>query len=90
MDIPEQTELEMEVDLIIYGVVSVFALTSLVYILQRCLHGKIDDRWKTDYVLRRWIDVVIVIMWVEVLVHKGYLSQKVCQKRGVSRSHHSQ
>lgn len=77
MDIPQNATGELELDITVYAVVSMFACVSLVYVLQRCYHGRIDSQWTNDYFVRRWINAVTVIMWAEVLVHKAYLGQKV-------------
>lgn len=79
MELPEETAFEMEFDLTVYAVMAVFVCVALLYLLGRCYHGRIDDRWKPDYLLRKWINIVVVLLWVEILVHKGYLGQKVAR-----------
>uniref|UniRef100_A0A8R1I828 Uncharacterized protein n=1 Tax=Caenorhabditis japonica TaxID=281687 RepID=A0A8R1I828_CAEJA len=57
-----------------------FSGLSLVYILHRRYYGAIDSNF--DKVRRLFINIVFTIVWVKVVVYKGYLSQQeLCQRK---------
>ncbi|KAK0409606.1 hypothetical protein QR680_004648 [Steinernema hermaphroditum] len=66
---------------VVYSVIMVlFCALSLVYILQRCYYGAINTN--LDKVCRLWINVTFCVVWVKIVVYKGYLShQELCQRK---------
>uniref|UniRef100_A0A915E935 Sulfhydryl oxidase n=1 Tax=Ditylenchus dipsaci TaxID=166011 RepID=A0A915E935_9BILA len=61
-----------------------FCLLSSVYIIQRSYYGSVEDS-KLDLITRRWVNVVLTIVWIKIVLFKGYLSyQEVCQRIEIS------
>lgn len=52
----------------------VFCLLSLVYILQRAYFGSLNTNF--DIITRRGVNVVLTIVWIKIVIFKGYLSYK--------------
>lgn len=52
-----------------------FSCISLFYILQRSYYGALDSA--VDSVIRKWINIVFLIVWIKIVIYKGYLSNKV-------------
>lgn len=60
----------------IYSILMVlFCLLSLIYILQRAYYGSLNSTF--DIITRRWVNVVLTIVWIKIVVFKGYLSYQV-------------
>jgi hypothetical protein len=53
----------------------VFCVLSIAYVVQRSYFGVVNTRF--DSVMRRAINTVLVIVWIKIVVYKGYLSYKV-------------
>ena len=53
----------------------VFCITSLLYILHRSYYGAINTH--LDKVARLWVNLTITVVWLKVVVYKGYLSHQV-------------
>lgn len=54
----------------------VFCITSLLYVLHRSYYGAVNTH--LDKVARLWVNLTITVVWVKVVVYKGYLSHQVC------------
>jgi hypothetical protein len=54
----------------------IFCVLSIVYIVQRSYFGVIGNS-NLDSVMRRVVNVVLTVVWVKIVVYKGYLSYKV-------------
>jgi hypothetical protein len=52
-----------------------FCSMSLIYVLQRTYYGAVNSN--LDRVGRLWINVTVSIVWIKVVVYKGYLSHQV-------------
>uniref|UniRef100_A0A914WDE1 Gustatory receptor n=1 Tax=Plectus sambesii TaxID=2011161 RepID=A0A914WDE1_9BILA len=58
----------------------VFCTLSLVYIMQRRFYGAINTN--LDKVGRLWVNATFAVMWIKIVVYKGYLShQELCQRQ---------
>ncbi|KAI1724947.1 hypothetical protein Ddc_06223 [Ditylenchus destructor] len=68
----------------IYNLLMVlFCLLTLVYILQRSYYGSLETYF--DILMRRWVNVVLFIVWIKIVIFKGYLSyQELCQREEIS------
>uniref|UniRef100_A0A183CEJ0 Lipase_3 domain-containing protein n=1 Tax=Globodera pallida TaxID=36090 RepID=A0A183CEJ0_GLOPA len=60
-----------------------FCILTLVYIWQRSYFGSQPSNF--DLVTRKWVNVVLTIVWIKIVVYKGYLSyQELCQRKEIS------
>ncbi|KAF7639864.1 hypothetical protein Mgra_00000784 [Meloidogyne graminicola] len=60
-----------------------FCVLSLIYILQRSYYGSQDTNF--DLITRKWVNIVLTIVWVKIVIFKGYLSyQELCQRSEIS------
>ncbi|VDM80898.1 unnamed protein product [Strongylus vulgaris] len=57
-----------------------FSALSLIYILQRRYYGAINSN--LDKIGRLFINITFSVVWIKVVVYKGYLShQELCQRK---------
>lgn len=66
---------QLWLDLSTDSVLIVFACITLYYTLQRRHFGALNST--LDHFLRQWVNAVLFIAWVDVVVFKSYLGQKV-------------
>ncbi|KAL3125396.1 hypothetical protein niasHT_002124 [Heterodera trifolii] len=60
-----------------------FCILTLVYIWQRSFFGSQPSNF--DLITRKWVNVVLTIVWIKIVVYKGYLSyQELCQRKEIS------
>lgn len=52
-----------------------FCLLSIIYILERAYYGSLNTHF--DIVTRRWVNVVLTIVWIKIVIFKSYLSYQV-------------
>ncbi|CAD5218442.1 unnamed protein product [Bursaphelenchus okinawaensis] len=71
---------------IIYDVTMIwFCILSFVYLMQRSYYGTLNQ--KMDQLRRLWINAAVYIVWLQVVVNKGYLShQTLCQRKELNGS----
>ncbi|KAH7723481.1 Protein F55G1.15 [Aphelenchoides avenae] len=80
VDWAEEDKHQQWLDAATSAIMILFSCISLFYVLQRTYYGKIDTKW--DSFSRHWINVVLMIVWVKIVIYKGYLSQKqLCQRK---------
>ncbi len=71
---------ELWLDSVYSALMIAFCALALVYILQRCYYGSINSN--IDRVCRLWVNVTFSVLWVKIIVYKGYLShQELCQRQ---------
>ncbi|KAE9553146.1 hypothetical protein FO519_003625 [Halicephalobus sp. NKZ332] len=57
-----------------------FCIISLLYVLHRSYYGAINTH--LDKVTRLWVNLTITIVWMKVVIYKGYLShQELCKRK---------
>lgn len=68
----------------IYNLLMIFfCVLTLTYIWQRANFGSQDNQF--DLFTRKWVNVVLTIVWIKIVVFKGYLSyQELCQRKEIS------
>nr|CAD2176973.1 unnamed protein product [Meloidogyne enterolobii] len=60
-----------------------FCVLSLIYIFQRSYYGSQNTNF--DLITRKWVNIVLTIVWVKIVIFKGYLSyQELCQRSEIS------
>uniref|UniRef100_A0A7E4VYH9 Otopetrin-2 n=1 Tax=Panagrellus redivivus TaxID=6233 RepID=A0A7E4VYH9_PANRE len=71
---------ELWLDAVYSSLMIVFCSLVLIYILHRSYYGAINTH--LDKVTRLWVNVTIIVVWVKVVVYKGYLShQELCKRK---------
>ncbi|TKR69135.1 hypothetical protein L596_021327 [Steinernema carpocapsae] len=71
---------EFWLDVIYSLIMVVFCALSLVYILQRCYYGSINSH--LDEACRLWVNITFSVVWLKIVIYKGYLShQELCQRK---------
>lgn len=75
VDVTEDAQHEIWFDAATSTVLMGYSCLSLFYIWNRTHYGILHDQ--VDVIARRWINVVLAIVWVKVVIYKGYISQKV-------------
>ncbi|VDD90040.1 unnamed protein product [Enterobius vermicularis] len=70
---------ELYLDSIYSAMMILFTLFSLAYIMQRRYYGSINTN--LDRVNRLYINITFCIVWIKVVIYKGYLShEELCQR----------
>ncbi|KAH7703739.1 Protein F55G1.15, partial [Aphelenchoides avenae] len=76
VDAIESNAFELAIDVMDCGLMTAFPFVALFYLFQRSAHGILDATWRHDYAIRTWINVSIGIVWIKILVQKGYVHLK--------------
>ncbi|KAH7713042.1 Protein F55G1.15 [Aphelenchoides avenae] len=80
VDVTEDAQHEIWFDALTSTVIIFYSGLSLFYVWHRTHYGILHNR--TDTIARRWINVVLAIVWVKVVIYKGYISQKeLCSRK---------
>uniref|UniRef100_A0A914Z577 Uncharacterized protein n=1 Tax=Panagrolaimus superbus TaxID=310955 RepID=A0A914Z577_9BILA len=71
---------ELWLDAVYSSLMIFYCSISLGYVIHRSYYGAINTH--LDKVARLWVNLTITVVWIKVIIYKGYLShQQLCQRK---------
>ncbi|CEF60697.1 Hypothetical protein SRAE_X000243000 [Strongyloides ratti] len=71
---------EFYLDAIYSTLMIIFCFLSLIYVFHRSYYGAINTH--LDHIGRLWINITFTVVWLKIVIYKGYLShQELCQRK---------
>uniref|UniRef100_A0A0K0F2C3 Otopetrin-2 n=1 Tax=Strongyloides venezuelensis TaxID=75913 RepID=A0A0K0F2C3_STRVS len=71
---------EFYLDAIYSSLMIIFCCLSLIYVFHRSYYGAVNTH--LDHIGRLWINITFTVVWLKIVIYKGYLShQELCQRK---------